>query len=164
MGQLMSKDESDSPRSSKIVLPEARSNKPTRPSHVGGFTILIYEVRGQKVMLDFDLARIYGYSTKAFNQQVKNNTDKFELDFMFCLTSQEWDDILKSKKLTANSFILNEGRPESGLRSKKSTANANPKCRYLPFCFRRTGNLHAHDCVAWRSCRQAKQDRPSWRF
>ena len=54
---------------------------------------LIYEVHGQKVMLDFDLARIYGYSTKAFNQQVKNNADKFELDFMFRLTSQEWDDI-----------------------------------------------------------------------
>ena len=47
-------------------------------------------------MLDFDLARIYGYSTKAFNQQIKNNADKFELDFMFRLTSQEWDDILRS--------------------------------------------------------------------
>jgi hypothetical protein len=64
---------------------------------VDGFIILIYEIRGQKVMLDFDLARIYGYSIKAFNQQVKNNADKFELDFMFRLTSQEWDDILRSK-------------------------------------------------------------------
>ena len=79
---------------------------------------LIYEIRGQKVMLDFDLARIYGYSTKAFNQQVKNNADKFELDFMFRLTSQEWDDILRSKKLTAN---------------------ANSKRRYLPFAFTEQG-------------------------
>ena len=54
---------------------------------------LIYEIRGQKVMLDFDLARIYGYSTKAFNQQIKNNADKFELDFMFRLTPQEWGDV-----------------------------------------------------------------------
>ena len=100
---------------------------------------LIYEIRGQKVMLDFDLARIYGYSTKAFNQQIKNNADKFELDFMFRLTSQEWDDILRSKKLTANSFKMNEGRPESGLRSKKSTANANSKRRYLPFAFTEQG-------------------------
>ena len=100
---------------------------------------LIHEIRGQKVMLDFDLARIYGYSTKAFNQQVKNNADKFELDFMFRLTSQEWDDILRSKKLTANAFIVNEGRPESGLRSKKSTANANSKRRYLPFAFTEQG-------------------------
>ena len=100
---------------------------------------LIYEIRGQKVMLDFDLARIYGYSTKTFNQQVKNNADKFELDFMFRLTSQEWDDILRSKKLTANSFIVNEGGSESGLRSKKLTANANSKRRYLPFAFTEQG-------------------------
>ena len=36
----------------------------------------IYTIRGMKVMLDFDLAEIYGYSVKAFNQQVKNNIDK----------------------------------------------------------------------------------------
>ena len=39
----------------------------------------IYEVRGEKIMLDFELAEIYGYSTKAFNQQVKNNIAKFGL-------------------------------------------------------------------------------------
>jgi hypothetical protein len=38
---------------------------------------MVYTIRGVKVMLDFDLARIYGYSTKAFNQQVKNNIEKF---------------------------------------------------------------------------------------
>ena len=59
---------------------------------------LIYEVRGQKVMLDFDLARIYGYETKRFNEQIKNNSGKFEEDFMFRLTSDEWSTILKSKK------------------------------------------------------------------
>ena len=45
-----------------------------------------YEVRGYKVMLDFDLAKIYGYSTKAFNQQVKNNSERFASDFAFKLT------------------------------------------------------------------------------
>ena len=50
---------------------------------------MVYEIRGQKVMLDFDLARVYGYSTKAFNQQVKNNIEKFPEDFMFQLTSEE---------------------------------------------------------------------------
>ena len=44
-----------------------------------------YEVRGYKVMLDFDLAKIYGYSTKAFNQQVKNNSERFASDFAFKL-------------------------------------------------------------------------------
>ena len=44
----------------------------------------IYIIRGQKVMLDFELAEIYGYETKNFNRQVKNNIEKFEgEDFMF---------------------------------------------------------------------------------
>ena len=63
---------------------------------------MIYEIRGQKVMLDFDLARIYGYETKAFNQQVKNNIKKFDEDFRFRITTSEWNDILRSKNLTAN--------------------------------------------------------------
>ena len=62
---------------------------------------LIYEIRGQKVMLDFDLARIYGYETKTFNQQVRNNINKFPDDFRFQLTKDEIALILRSKKLTA---------------------------------------------------------------
>ena len=50
----------------------------------------IYTIRGQKVMLDYDLAKIYGYTTSAFNRQVKNNVDRFEgEDFMFQLTRKE---------------------------------------------------------------------------
>ena len=51
---------------------------------------MIYTVRGQKVMLDFELAKIYGYETKRFNEQVKNNIDKFDDDFMFKLNSIEF--------------------------------------------------------------------------
>ncbi len=60
---------------------------------------LIYIVRGQKVMLDVDLAKIYGYTTKAFNQQVKNNIEKFEEDFMFLLTDEEVKELSWSKIL-----------------------------------------------------------------
>ena len=63
---------------------------------------LIYEIRGQKVMLDFDLARIYGYETRYFNRQVKNNDDRFDNDFMFQLTREEWAEILKCKNFTSN--------------------------------------------------------------
>lgn len=49
----------------------------------------IYIISGQKVMLDFELAEIYGYETKAFNQQVKRNIEKFDEDFMFRLTDEE---------------------------------------------------------------------------
>ena len=61
----------------------------------------IYFIRGQKVMLDFELAEIYGYTTKAFNQQVKNNQERFEDDFRFRLTNEEWQN-LKSKILTSS--------------------------------------------------------------
>ena len=50
---------------------------------------LIYEIRGQKVMLDFDLARLYQVETKALNQAVKRNAERFPSDFMFRLTSEE---------------------------------------------------------------------------
>ena len=49
----------------------------------------IYEIRGQKVMLDRDLAEMYGVQTKALNQAVKRNIDRFPEDFMFELTKEE---------------------------------------------------------------------------
>ncbi len=61
----------------------------------------IYMIRGQKVMLDFELAEIYGYTTKKFNQQVKNNIDKFDDDFRFQLTKEEFEN-LRSNFLTSS--------------------------------------------------------------
>ena len=61
----------------------------------------IYMVRGVKVMLDFDLAEIYGYSTKAFNQQVKRNSEKFDEDFMFQLTRDETQELSRSQNVTS---------------------------------------------------------------
>ena len=61
----------------------------------------LYEVRGVKVMLDSDLAEIYGYTTKALNQQVKNNNDRFDSEFTFKLTQEEWKD-LRSINLTSS--------------------------------------------------------------
>lgn len=50
----------------------------------------IYEIRGCKVMLDFDLAEMYEVPTKALKQAVKRNTNRFPYDFMFELTKEEW--------------------------------------------------------------------------
>ena len=62
----------------------------------------IYLIRGQKVMLDADLAEIYGYETKNFNRQVKNNIEKFEgEDFMFQLTANEFEN-LRCKNFTSS--------------------------------------------------------------
>ena len=69
----------------------------------------IYYIRSQKVMLDFELAEIYGYETKTFNQQVKNNIEKFDEDFRFQLTKDEWE-FLRSKFLTSKSDEGSGGR------------------------------------------------------
>lgn len=53
-------------------------------------------------MLAADLAEIYGYTTKAFNQQVKNNIERFEEDFRFQLTWDEVEELSRSKNLTLN--------------------------------------------------------------
>ena len=74
---------------------------------------LIYTIRGKQVMLDSDLAIIYGYEVKRLNEQVKNNIKRFPDDFMFQMTREEVKD----------------------LRSKFSTANINSKSRSLPHVF-----------------------------
>ena len=63
----------------------------------------IYTIRGVKVMLDFELAEIYGYETKNFNRQVKNNADRFEGEqFMFHLTDEEVSELSRCKNFTLN--------------------------------------------------------------
>ena len=79
---------------------------------------MVYEIRDQKVMLDFELARIYGYTTKAFNQQVKNNINKFPEDFMFQLTMGEVEQLSRSKILTTKNSLMES---EESLRSKNLT-------------------------------------------
>ena len=71
---------------------------------------MIYIVRGQKVMLDFDLARIYGYETKNFNRQVKNNIEKFPSDFMFQLSEIESEQLSRCKKCTAMPIMQTIGK------------------------------------------------------
>ena len=79
---------------------------------------MVYEIRGHKVMLDFDLARIYGYTTKAFNQQVKNNINKFPEDFMFQLTKEEMVQLVKSQIVTSRNDSIES---EDFVRSKNLT-------------------------------------------
>ncbi len=65
----------------------------------------IYEIRGQKVMLDRDLAEMYGVQTKVLNQAVKRNIDRFPEDFMFQLTSEETQN-WRSQFVTSNSIKM----------------------------------------------------------
>ena len=106
---------------------------------------LIYTVRGVKVMLDSDLAQLYDYTTKAFNQQVKNNIEKFDSDFRFQLTKEEYHEILRSKNLTSNtetnSSLSTDLTNSTKLRSKNLTLELeNGKySKYLPSVFTEQG-------------------------
>ena len=57
---------------------------------------IIYDIRGAKAMLDYDLAAIYGVETRTLNQAVKRNIERFPPDFMFRLTEEEWDALAQS--------------------------------------------------------------------
>ena len=59
----------------------------------------VYTIRGQKVMLDFDLAEIYGYTTTAFNQQVKRHSERFPEDFMFTVSPSELSNLSISQNV-----------------------------------------------------------------
>ena len=84
---------------------------------------MIYVIRNQKVMLDFDLARIYGYETKRFNEQVKRNIEKFPDDFMFQLNEIETDIISRSIFATM----------------KKDVDKRGHNIKYLPYAFTESG-------------------------
>ncbi len=64
----------------------------------------IYEIRGEKVMLDFDLAQLYEVETRVFNQTVKRNIDSFPKDFMFRLTKKEWKDMISQIVISSEIF------------------------------------------------------------
>ena len=64
---------------------------------------MIRDIRGQQVMLDFDLAMLYGVETRILNQAVKRNINRFPEDFMFRLTKNELD-VLRSQIVTSNSI------------------------------------------------------------
>jgi len=78
---------------------------------------LLIEIRGERVLLDSDVARIYGVDTKRINEAVKNNPEKFPARYLLQLTKNEWD-ALKSKFSTSNrggKVKLPVGFPERGL-------------------------------------------------
>jgi hypothetical protein len=79
----------------------------------------IFEIRGQRVMVYFDLAELYGVETRILNQAVKRNSDRFPKDFMFRLKASEWE------SLRSQFVILENGRGKY------------PK--YLPYAFTEHG-------------------------
>ena len=98
----------------EIIVPELNSET---------IESMIYEIRGVKVMLDFEIAKIYGYETKSFNQQVKRNINRFPDRYRFQLTKKEIEYLVRSQIVTSRGW---EGNNEGGRR-------------YLPYAFTEQG-------------------------
>jgi len=92
----------------------------------------IYEIRGERVMLDFDLAELYGVATKVLNQAVKRNIKRFPDDFMFRLTSTEWM-AMRSQSVTASGS-------QNSLQSRIVTASQSKRNSTItPYAFTEQG-------------------------
>ena len=90
----------------------------------------IHEVRGQKVMLDFDLANLYEVETKVLNQSVKRNIKRFPIDFMFQLTKEEWQTmssqiVMTSEKAKRNISVTPYAFTEQGLAMLSGILNSD---------------------------------------
>lgn len=93
----------------------------------------IYEIRGERVMLDFDLAALYDVGTKVLNQAVKRNSKRFPKDFMFRLSPEEWEG-MRSQSVTAY-----EIQP-TDMRSQIVTASQIKRnTKVLPYAFTEQG-------------------------
>jgi hypothetical protein len=90
----------------------------------------IYEIRGERVMLDRDLAALYETETKALNLAVKRNIRRFPRDFMFQLTKEEWE-VLR--------FQIEASEKANPLRLQNETSKGRGGTRYLPYVFTEQG-------------------------
>jgi len=97
-------------------------------------TTLIVIVRGKRVMLDRDLAGLYGTTTKRLNEQVKRNRNRFPDDFMFQLTAKEWADL--TSQIAMSNAQSNRSQFATG-----SQRHRDP--RFAPYAFTEHGVLMA---------------------
>lgn len=98
----------------------------------------IYFIRGQKVMLDSDLARIYGVETRILNQAVKRNIERFPNEFMFQVSYEEFQNLISQIVISSSETV--ENKDNSDLISQTSTASWGGR-RNLPFVFTEHGAL-----------------------
>ena len=92
----------------------------------------IYEIRGQKIMFDFDLAELYEVETRILNQSVKRNIARFPKDFMFQLTQKEWEPLRSQIVISSK---MNDNNSSQIVMSSKKHRGA----KYLPLAFTEHG-------------------------
>ena len=91
---------------------------------------LVFFIRGEKVLLDADLADLYGVATKVLNQAVKRNRDRFPADFMFQLTLEEWEG-MRSQFVTSY--------PDSSPMKSQIVTASRRKLTAIPYAFTEQG-------------------------
>ncbi len=96
----------------------------------------IYEIRGEKVMLDFDIAHLYEVETRVFNQAIKRNIQSFPKDFMFRLTAKEWKGMM-SQIVISSDLELEMNNKNSSQIVMSSRKHRGEK--YLPYVFTEHG-------------------------
>ena len=110
----------------------AEENKDISTVSVESISESIFLLRGQKVMLDFSLAELYGVETRTLNQAVRRNPNRFPEDFMFQLTKQEVEN-LRSQIVTL------KGQGGEALRSQFVILKRGQHMKYLPHAFTQEG-------------------------
>ena len=116
----------------------------------------IYEIRGQKVMLDFDLAEMYEVETRVLNQAVKRNIERFPPDFMFQMTKDEWQNMSSQFVMTSRNKRPKTAIPlaftEHGVKCAQKQYSYPSKC-FNRSCLRRHPSTGSQS--TGRSCRGA---------
>ncbi len=97
----------------------------------------IFLIRGKQVMIDRDLAELYGVETRAINQAVKRNLERFPEEFRFQLTSEEYE-FLRSQFATLNEDT-SSSRSQSVILDKDSESMRGKNLKYLPYVFTEQG-------------------------
>lgn len=97
----------------------------------------IFSIRGQRVVLDADLARLYGVPTFRFNEAIKRNAEKFPEDFRFQLAREEYAHLMEQSAMSdsyvADSEMVNDNSSQFAMRSRRGA-------RYRPWAFTEHGS------------------------
>ncbi len=126
----MATQKSKPPTSAKAPRKAAAVPAVPRPENLAA---LVFLVRGEKVLLDTDLASLYGVEARALNQAVARNRDRFPEDFMFQLSAEEW------AALRSQTVMSSEENGAPALRSQTVISNGRGGRRYAPYAFTEQG-------------------------
>ena len=100
---------------------------------------LVFLVRGEKVLLDADLAMLYGVETGALNRAVKRNIERFPADFMLQLSPDEWEDLKCQVGISSSPDTAAKTKKPGAIRSQIVTTSVHGGSRAIPYAFTEQG-------------------------